>query len=250
MPTTPRPMQKYPLSVTHTLIALCVAVFILGLFWQQQAVLCIPYPTTSRDLLCPVPEIYGAFSDFTAVRMGEWWRFITYQFLHADLGHILFNMVALGFFGPPIERIFGAKRFLLYYFTCGIGGALCASALAEMNLYTTLAPEQLCNMLAQMAGYEYPVAPWQMVPLVGASASIYGLMVAAAFIFPDARIQLLFPPIIMRLRTFSLCVIAFAAFTILFGLSNAGGEAGHLGGIIMGTVLMVLRSILKRTPAA
>ena len=77
-----------------------------------------------------------------------------------------------------------------------------------------------------------------MIPLVGASAAIYGVMVACAFMYPDVRISLLFPPVTLRLRTFAIIIIALATGTILFNLSNAGGEAGHLGGFIMGAIIM------------
>lgn len=116
-----------------------------------------------------------------------------------------------------------------------------------MGLYTSL-PENaqgICRLLAEHAGYEGLVEPWQMMPLVGASASIYGVMVATAFLYPDVRISLIFPPVTLKLRTFTLGVIGIAAATILFNLSNAGGEAGHLGGIIMGAVIMAVRRLLQ-----
>jgi membrane associated rhomboid family serine protease len=78
-----------------------------------------------------------------------------------------------------------------------------------------------------------------MIPLIGASASIYGVLVACAFMYPDVRISRLFPPVTLRLRTFALVIIGIAAATILFNFNNAGGEAGHLGGIIMGAIIML-----------
>lgn len=229
-----------PLTVTHKLIAICVVIFLLGIFVRMHANLGILYPAGESE---SVFEILGACSYYTAFMKGQIWRLITYQFVHANLGHLVFNMWALYFFGPAVERIFGPKKFLLYYFTCGIAGALCSVALAELGLYLSLpdtpAMQHACQTLAAYNGYEGIVQPWQMVPLVGASASIYGLMIATAFLYPDVRIQLLFPPIPMKLRTFALGVCGFAAVTILFNLSNAGGEAGHLGGIVMGTIIML-----------
>ena len=58
--------------------------------------------------------------------------------------------------------------------------------------------------------------------------------------YPDVRISLIFPPVTLRLRTFAIIVIALATATILFNFSNAGGEAGHLGGIIMGAIIMFI----------
>lgn len=247
-------MPSRSLSVTHALIGLCVAVFVLGLFLQAPAIFSVPIPADYNNTVgapnAPLPEIYGAFSFFTANLQGEWWRYLTYQFVHANLGHLIFNMWALYFFGPAVERVFGAKKFLLFYLVCGISGAVFSTALAQYDIYSTLAAapaaEHLCNMLAQLSGCEAPVSPWMMVPLVGASASIYGVLIATAFLYPDVRIQLLFPPVILKLRTFALGVIAFAVFIIVFNLSNAGGEAGHLGGIIMGSLIMLFYRLAHR----
>lgn len=249
-------MPTRPISVTNALIGLCVAVFVLGLFAQAPAIFAIPCPDEVGAPLAPVTETYGAFSDFTALRMGEWWRFLTYQFVHANMGHLIFNMWALYFFGPAVEQVFGPKKFLLYYLVCGIAGAVFSTALAELGLYSALADtpatEHLCAVLAHYAGYEGVVSPWQLVPLVGASASIYGVLIATAFLYPDVRVQLLFPPTALKLRTFALGVIGIATVTILFNLSNAGGEAGHLGGIIMGALIMIIYKLrtLSRSGSA
>lgn len=232
-------MNERRLSVTHALIIINAVVFFVGLMVQREAVLGIPYPQAPKTSLF---EILCAYSWFTCFLEGEIWRLITYQFVHANFGHILFNMWALYFFGPAVEHAMGPRRYLLFYLVCGIAGALFSSLLAGLNLYSSL-PESpqatlICNQLAEYAGYTGQVHCWEMIPLIGASASIYGVMVACAFMYPDVQISLLFPPITLRLRTFAICVIGIATATILFNLSNAGGEAGHLGGIIMGALIM------------
>ena len=238
-------MFRRDLSVTNALIILCVTIFVVGLLVQREAFLGIPYPQAPR---CSVFEPLFAYSWFTCFLKGQLWRLVTYQFVHANMGHLLFNMWALYFFGPAVEQVFGPKRFLAFYLVCGVAGALCSSLLAGLDWYTTLpdGAQGLCQMLAEHASYTGAVEPWQMMPLIGASASIYGVMVATAFLYPDVRISLLFPPVTLKLRTFALCVIGIAAATILFNLSNAGGEAGHLGGIIMGAVMMVVWKIAQR----
>lgn len=240
-------MLPFRLSVTNALIVLCAVVFFVGLSVQQPAILGVPLSEGDPESIC---EILGACSYYTAILKGQLWRLITYQFVHANMGHLLFNMWALYFFGPAVEHVFGPKKFLLYYFTCGIAGALCSVVLAGTGLYMslpdTLQIQQLCQALATQDGYDGLVLPWQMVPLVGASASIYGVMIATAFLYPEVRIQLIFPPIPMKLRTFALGVIGIAAVTILFNLSNAGGEAGHLGGIVMGALIMTVRQFTHR----
>ena len=232
-------MYERRLSVTNALIIINVVVFFVGIMVQREALLAIPYPGAPRTSIF---EIACSYSWFTCFLEGGLWRLITYQFVHANFGHILFNMWALYFFGPAVENAMTPKRFLAFYLACGVAGALFSSLLAGLNLYTPLPDvpqnELICNQLAAFAGYTGQVQCWEMIPLVGASAAIYGVMVACAFMYPDVRISLLFPPVTLRLRTFAIIIIALATGTILFNLSNAGGEAGHLGGIIMGAIIM------------
>lgn len=232
-------MYDRRLTVTKALIIINVVVFMVGLMVQREAMLGISFPQAPKT---SVFEITCAYSWFTCFLEGQFWRMVTYQFVHANFGHILFNMWALFFFGPAVENAMGPRRFLLFYLVCGIAGALFSSLLAGMGLYTsipdTVQNEYICNQLAAFAGFDGYVHCWQMIPLVGASASIYGVMVACAFMYPDVQISLLFPPVTLRLRTFALIIIGIASATILFNLGNAGGEAGHLGGIIMGAIIM------------
>lgn len=229
------------LTATNALIIINIVVFLLGLVVQEPAWFSISYPGGE---LTPRLQILGAYSWFTCFQEGQIWRLISYQFLHASVPHILFNMLGLYFFGPAVERVMGMRRYLIFYLLCGVAGALCSSLLAELGLYTSLpdSPKALlfCQELASYTGYSGLVEPWQIVPLIGASAAVYGVLVATAFMYPDVRVSLLFPPITMRLRTFAVGIIGIAAVTILFNLGNAGGEAGHLGGIVMAIVYMKL----------
>lgn len=235
-------MNQRNISVTASLIIINIVVFVVGLAVQKPAILAlsIPWAETKDSIF----HIFGAYSWFTCFMEGEIWRLISYQFVHANLGHIIFNMWALYFFGPAIEHIMGGRKFLAYYLVCGVAGALFSSLLASLGLYASIPtnPQTIAavNELAQFVGYEGLVMPWQMIPMVGASAAIYGVMVAAAFMYPDVRISLLFPPVTLKLRTFAMWIIGIASVTILFNLSNAGGEAGHLGGIIMGAIIMLV----------
>lgn len=207
-------MNQGKLTVTKSLIIINVLVFVLGLFVQG------PMPWNEQE----VGSVFIRFWNYSfhdCFQKWEIWRLITYQFVHADVMHILFNMWALYFFGPIVEYVMGGKRFLGFYLICGVAGALFSSLLASLGLFG---------------------APWfwVFVPMIGASAAIYGVMVAVAFMAPSARVSLIFPPISMTMRTFALVVIGIACATILFHWSNAGGEAGHLGGIIMGALIMLI----------
>ncbi len=241
-------MIETRLSVTNSLIIINVVVFVLGMFFRQPAILGLPIPGAPGDESFAM--VLGSYSWFTCFMEGELWRLISYQFVHANVGHLIFNMWALYFFGPAVESVMGDKRFLLFYLVCGVAGALCSSLLAGLNLYTMLpdTPGVVfeVNRIAALVGYEGGVFPWQMVPLVGASAAVYGVMVATAFMYPHVQISLLFPPVTMKLRTFAIAIIALASATILFNWSNAGGEAGHLGGILMGAAIMYIWKLRLR----
>ncbi|MBR5895538.1 MAG: rhomboid family intramembrane serine protease [Akkermansia sp.] len=245
-------MNRNNLSVTSSIILINIIVFVVGLVSRQEAILGIPVP--GADISEPTLQVMGSYSWFTCFSEGELWRLVTYQFLHANFGHILFNMWALYFFGPALEHIMGPRKYLAYYLSCGVAGALFSSLLAGLNIYSSLPDTQqtfqyVNALVQQFTDYSGVVYPWQMVPMIGASAAVYGVMVAMAFMFPYERISLLFPPVTMSMRTFALIIIGIASLTILFNLDNAGGEAGHLGGIIMGTIIMViwkLRTLRRR----
>ncbi len=205
-----------PLVVTW-LVAINVIIFVIGLFWQA--------PTGHGSI--PMLQLYGAFSEYTCYTQGSWWQLITYQFLHAHLGHILFNMIALWFFGPTVERRFGHWRFLFYYLYCGVAAAIFYTVLGSLGVFGN---------------------GWQYATMVGASGSIYGVMAACAVLFPHGRVQLLFPPINLSVRQFALVVLGIACAVILFQWNNAGGEAGHLGGMFAGfalTLLILLREKIE-----
>lgn len=156
--------------------------------------------------------IQSALFDFAV------WKFITFQFIHGSVGHVLFNSMGLFFFGPWMERWWGAKRFLFFYLVSGAGGAV---------LYTVL----------QLAG-ALPGSNLQ-TGLVGASAGIYGILVGVAIIAPAMRVSLLFPPITLTMRQLALALLTISVGIIVLNIGkNQGGQAGHLGGAIMGFILM------------
>lgn len=235
-------MNQNRLTVTQSIIIINVVVYVVGLLVQRPSFFCITDPSLTSALDAPntpVLEILGAYSWFTCFREGELWRLISYQFLHASFTHLLFNMWALYFFGPVIEMALGGRRFLAFYLICGVSGALFSSALGALNFYGT-ADTLFPLPLAAYLGLDpnIPLYTWQLVPLVGASAAIYGVMVATAILYPRVQVSLLFPPVTLSLRVFALVIIAVAAATVLLGWTNAGGEAGHLGGILMGAILI------------
>jgi membrane associated rhomboid family serine protease len=144
------------------------------------------------------------------------WQLVTYAFLHGGIGHIFFNMLALYMFGSDIERLFGSRYFLIYYFACVVSAALC----------------QL--LVTSVMG-----AP--PFPTIGASGGVYGLLLAFGMYFPRRMVMLIFPPIPMQARFF---VILFGALELVFGVT--GTDAGvahfaHLGGMLGGWIVIQYR---------
>lgn len=160
----------------------------------------------------------GCFSIDTAVFGLQVWRFVTFQFLHGSLGHVFFNCMGIFFFGPWMERWWGSQKFLIFYLLCGVAGAVFFSLLVGVGL---LPSDGMGS------------------PLVGASAGIYGILIGVAVIAPQMRVALLIPPIELSMRQLAIGLMAISVGSILlkFG-GNEGGEAGHLGGAILGYVLM------------
>ena len=229
------------ISITTALIIINIAVFLLGWVASVPALFGLPYPSSPTTE--PITVGRGAYSWFTCFMEGEGWRLITYQFLHSGVFHLVFNMWALHFFGPVVEDAMGSNRFLAFYLACGVAGALFSSLLAGLGFFSSgVAGPALTILLQSIAaytGYDH-IELWQLTPMVGASAAVYGVLVAVAFLYPHSRISLLFPPVVMTLRTFALIILGISIITVLMNGENAGGEAGHLGGIILAAIIMFI----------
>ncbi|MEM6553662.1 MAG: rhomboid family intramembrane serine protease [Planctomycetota bacterium] len=166
----------------------------------------------------------GYFSVDKAILGGQVWRIFTYQFLHGGFLHILFNMIGLYFFGPLMEQWWGSRRFLAFYLLCGVAGAFIAAGfgfIPGLIYFTT------------------------DTALIGASGSVFGILAGCATCFPKMRVQLLFPPIPMTMRTMALIFLGIAALSVIAGTANAGGEAAHLGGALLGFLLVKVPSSLN-----
>lgn len=224
--------------MTTSLLLSNVIVFLLGGILQVPAVFNVEFPAAGEPE--PLLMVRGSYSWMTCFMDGELWRLITYQFLHAGVLHLVFNMWALYFFGPAVESVMGARRFLLFYLSCGVAGALFSSLLAQIGFFSqvdSVAQLQLVQIMADYTGHT-ELQFWQLVPMVGASAAIYGVLIAVAFLYPHSMVQLFFPPVRMTMRTFALATLAFAILVVSVNGHNAGGEAGHLGGIIFSAIVM------------
>ena len=151
-----------------------------------------------------------SFGQFYPVNAFYPWQLITYAFLHStySFSHIFFNMFGLWMFGPRLENEVGTKQFTFYYFVCAIGGAL------------------------THIGYAYIIG--SATPVLGASAAIFGLLLAYGVIFPNTKIFFIFIPFPIKARTFVIIYGAIELFTGVLGLEGGVAHFAHLGGMLFG----------------
>jgi membrane associated rhomboid family serine protease len=144
------------------------------------------------------------------------WQLVTYSFLHANTAHIFFNMFALYMFGSDVERLFGSRFFLVYYFV-----SVLAAAVTHLVVNSWMGADP--------------------APTVGASGGVYGVLLAYGLYFPNRQLMLLIPPVPMRARTL---VIVYAVLELVLGVTGtAAGVAhfAHLGGMLGGYLMIRYR---------
>lgn len=152
-------------------------------------------------------------------------------FMHGDPLHLLFNMLGLFFFGSMVEGAMGPKRFFTFYILCGLGG---------LGIYWA-ADFFMWDGIIRNVDFLYH--GWDLrYPVLGASGAIYGVLLALAYIAPDMRVQLLFPPIPIKIGYLALGLVAFDVYR---GWSGTGGSTAvfaHVGGALLGVGLTALWS--------
>ncbi len=158
-------------------------------------------------LLCP----WFGLTPVAVVQGFKLWQLVTYLFLHAGIGHILFNMLALWMFGVELERTWGTKFFVKYYFVTGVGAGLISVLLA-------LTP-------FGRAAYS--------IPTVGASGAIYGLLLAYALYFPNRPIYM-YMVIPIPAKYFVMIMGAIAFLAAADGAGSGVAHVAHLGGLVVG----------------
>jgi membrane associated rhomboid family serine protease len=138
------------------------------------------------------------------------WQPVTYLFLHGGFLHLLFNMLYLWFFGKDLEDIWGTRRFLQFYFFCGIAAGL----------------------VVVLANYLFGNP---RIPTVGASGAIYGVLLVAAVLWPDRIIIFIIFP--LKLKYFVMIMGAISFFS-LSNLNSGVSDIAHLSGMLFGYVFL------------
>ncbi|HHT22752.1 MAG TPA: rhomboid family intramembrane serine protease [Bacteroidales bacterium] len=218
----------------------------------------------SLDLFDVLGMHYFASSKFNPVQI------VTYMFMHApfpNITHIFFNMFALYMFGPILEYVWGSRKFLIYYLVTGIGAGLVQQLFWYVDLggmfsamntaISSGSTEVLIPFMDKLTRFYRFSGDISMITsadilmmkneiqnallTVGASGSIFGILLAFGWLFPEEKLFLLFIPIPIKARYF---VVGYAVLELFMGVANFSGDSvahfAHLGGMLFGIVLILM----------
>jgi membrane associated rhomboid family serine protease len=194
-------LNMFP-SVIKWLMGINLAVFILGMIPAAY----LGYQSSVGRHVLDYAALWPIASPRFAV-----WQYITYMFLHGGFSHIFFNMLTLWMFGMELAQMWGSRRFLAYYFLCGLGAGI------------------IHTIVTALMGDAYPT--------VGASGAIMGVMVAFGLTFPD---RVIFVGFFLPMKA-KFAVFLFAGIDLYMGLvGSPDGVAhfAHLGGALVGFILL------------
>ena len=164
----------------------------------------------------------------------HWWQVVTHMFMHGGFWHIFFNMYTLLIFGCVVERIIGSKKFLLFYFICGLGAVALHLGVEYLQMQSYMQGAALGNATAIQN-----IALIKNTPTVGASGAIYGVLMGYAMLFPESRMTLLFPPVTLSAKWMVAIFAAIELFTGVTGLSAGIAHFAHLGGMLIGWLMIL-----------
>ena len=168
-------------------------------------------------------------------------QIITHMFMHGSISHILFNMFGLWMFGSPLAQMWGKNKFLFFYLSAGLGAAA-----LQLLVYHLQIQGWVDDLTAQGFALDEIYASLQQqkqslfhVRMVGASGALYGVLVAFAFMFPNAELMLIFLPIPIKAKYFVPLILVIDLF---FGFSSYSmgpiAHFAHVGGAVTGFLMM------------
>ena len=206
---TNNPLQNIPV-VTRNLLYVNILMFIATLI----------NPSFMKDTFAMA---FPLSTDF------RWWQPITHMFMHDGFWHIFFNMYSLVMFGMVVERALGTKRFIWFYLITGLGAVL---------LHTGVEFLQVKQLLKEYAGVPAQTIYNSIPHVLGASGAVYGVLVAFAMLYPEAKLTLIFPPITLDAKWWVIIFIGIELFTGVTGTQMGVAHFAHLGGALFGWVLI------------
>jgi membrane associated rhomboid family serine protease len=191
----------------------------------------------------------------------RFWQPLTHMFMHGSIAHIAFNMFALYSFGSALEHYWGAKRFLFFYIVCGLGAALIHTGVnyylfhdglkslteagyLKIDIINILSQGKIDTRWTEILGQStLDSFGGTFAPAVGASGAIYGLLIAFAFMFPDAQLAMYFIPVPIKAKYFVPIIVGLDLFSGVTGYTIFGGgniaHFAHVGGALFGLLLML-----------
>lgn len=191
------------------------------------------------------------------------WQFVTHMFMHAkfpSITHIVFNMLGLVMFGSALESLWGSQKFLFFYISSGLGAALLHTGVNYYHFHQGLdiliengfAKEQILEVINRgeymqswqtlMSGKDFKnFIESYLIPAVGASGALYGILVGFALSFPNASLMMIFLPIPIKAKYFVPIIVASDLYMGISGTSIFGGGGiahfAHVGGAITGFLM-------------
>ncbi|MBO6237239.1 MAG: rhomboid family intramembrane serine protease [Bacteroidales bacterium] len=164
----------------------------------------------------------------------HWWQVVTHMFMHGGFWHIFFNMYTLLIFGSVVERYIGPKKFLLFYFVCGLGAVALHFGVEYWQMQSYMEGAALGNATALQR-----IEAIKFTPTVGASGAIYGVLMGYAMIFPESKMTLLFPPVTLSAKWMVVVFAVIELFTGVTGLNAGIAHFAHLGGMLIGWLMIL-----------
>lgn len=217
-------MLRIP-TITKNLLIINVLAF-LATFALKSVVFSGGLPLDLNDVL---GLHFFLASDFRVYQL------VTYMFMHANIEHIFFNMFALWMFGCVVENVWGSKKFLFYYISCGVGAGLFQELAQFCSFYLTIhSQDPSISLLALPEVAAQVGSVLNSWTTVGASGAIYAILLAFGMIFPNERIFIFPLPIPIKAKWF---VIIYAAVELFSAMATSGdgvAHIAHLGGMVFG----------------
>jgi membrane associated rhomboid family serine protease len=232
--------------VTKNLLLINVLLYFVLLFAIQSGYTSLPFKLSAHYFNSPTFEPY---------------QMVTHMFVHSmtDIFHIIFNMLLLVMFGGHLERIWGPKRYFIFYVACGIGALI---------LYNTIGMIEIYNLQKQLvsAGYNLDTLNYFiseqnfseisyingnskdlldnyvklcLSSMAGASGAIFGLLAGFAILFPNTKLMLLFPPIPIKAKWLIGGYLAFEIYNSIYVSNDSIAHLAHVGGALVGIVMVL-----------
>lgn len=179
------------------------------------------------------------------------YQIVTHMFMHGSIMHIFFNMFALVIFGGHLERVWGPKRFFIFYIATGLGAFVLYNGIGvweimQLKEEIEMLGGNITRINAEITNYNNP--PQTIVDvyklynnssLVGASGAVFGLLAAFAILFPNTELMLLFPPIPIKAKYLIGGYIAYEVYNSIYNSGDTIAHLAHVGGAVVGAIMVL-----------